>query len=280
MGKQLSVLLIAAVVGVVLFFIHTEAGAVADGNGSCSVTETQSSDCGLFGSTNAVIEFIGSSASTCVVVAGAVPCTSYSYKYTGGTTNQINVLIPKAVMTKFTSSDAAAAGCSQLITNGGGDPTTGFGKNDVTHNLCRITPNLGPGATFAVKADPSTIAPLSWQVRISSNNIGAAAVNGPGRAQAAVEETGASLQTSDGVTCTYTNQGGQVTLTNCPTGRVVPINQTKLCLPTVGAQIPTFTNGSGSFTCETLAFTTDGCDIKTTGSDPTRCFASGTCIVY
>jgi hypothetical protein len=282
MGKHHSILLIALVLAALTFMVHTEAGAYADANGSCSAQELASSDCGLFGSTGSVVEFVATSADICGVTAGNVPCTGYLYKYNGPTTNQVNVLIPKQVMTKFASAgtlEVLAAGCSQLITNGAGDPTTGFGKNDLTHYVCRIAQNLGPGTSFTIHADPSTFGPLSWQVRISSNNVGAAAVNGPAKPQAPVAEVGASLQTSDGVNCTYTNQGGNVTLTNCGSGSIIPINQTKLCLPTKPNQTPSFTNASGSFTCESVAFATDGCDIKTTGTDPCR-YIGGICIAY
>ena len=282
MGKHHSVLLSALVLAALTFIVHTEAGAVANGDGSCSAAEIQNKDCGIVNGN--FIEFLGAGATTCAVTAGAVPCTAYFYRYTGGASSQVNILIPKKVMTKFTSSDTAAAGCSQLLTLGQGDPTTGFGKNDLTDNVCRIAFSLASlplgapaNANFSVQADPSVFDPLSWQQK-TGNNIAATVINGPGLIQTAVTETGATLQTSDGVTCSYTTAGGGTTLTSCPTGSVVPINQTKLCLPTISGP-PTFTNASGSFTCETVSFATEGCDIKTTGTDPCR-FINGVCIRY
>jgi len=278
MGKYLSVLLSALVLAVLTFLVHTEAGAVADGNGSCLQSELDNKDCGNLGSN--VIEFLGTGAATCNTINfGAVPCTAYFYRYTGGATNQLNLAIPKKVMTKFTSeSDAAVVGCTNLYTNGQGDPTTGFGKNQLTVNVCRIAPTLTsfpsapPGTNIRIQADPSSFDPLSWQLKVG-NSTTAAAINGPGIPGAPVAETAKTLETASGGSCSYTIVGGEPTLVNCPTGRILPLVQTKLCLPTTGNQVPTFTNNSGSFTCESVDFETEGCITKTTGSDP--CITSG-----
>src|SRR5438132_7021771 len=71
-----------------------------------------SPQCGDFGGNT--IKFLNTQPATCNLPAGSatfVPCTAYSYLYMGSPTNQINVAIPKAVMTKFTSADKAVAGC-------------------------------------------------------------------------------------------------------------------------------------------------------------------------
>ena len=79
----------------------------------------------------------------------------------------------------------------------------------------------------------------------------------------------------------YTNVSGQITITN-GSGRVVPISNTKLCIlkpggdPTVPYTSSLFAN---NWTCETITFATEQCDIKTKGSDPCR-FIGGSCVVF
>jgi len=276
MGKHMSVLLSALVLAVLTFVVHTEAGAVADGNGSCSSAEIQNKDCGIVNGN--AIEFVGASATTCTVGAGTVPCTAYFYRYTGGASSQVNILIPKKVMTKFTSADTNAAGCSQLLTLGQGDSTTGFGKNNLTDNVCRIAFSLASlplgapaSANFSIQADPSVFDPLSWQQK-AGNNIAATVINGPGLIQTAVTETGATVQTTDGVECSYVTAGGDINLSGCSTGSIVPLSSSKLCIP---SGTPNF-NG---LRCETIAYVTEGCDIKTTGTDPCR-LVSGRWVCY
>src|SRR5437016_13730241 len=97
MLKTRVLVLSALIVTAVSLFHYTEAGAVADGNGSCSSAEDAASDCGVFGSGN-VIEFLGKISpppSICEL------CTQYNYKYTGNASNQIKVLIPNTVLTHF-----------------------------------------------------------------------------------------------------------------------------------------------------------------------------------
>jgi len=91
---------------------------------------------------------------------------------------------------------------------------------------------------------------------------------------APVAETAATLKTSEGVSVSYTNMGGQITVTS-GTGATVPISDTKLCIFNGGSN-RTF---PANWTCETIEFATDQCDIKTTGGDPCR-FIGGTCILY
>jgi len=289
MRTRNSVLLLAVATAVLTLFTYKEASAVANGDGICSAAEAAVFDCGTFNAN--VIEFVGASNATCVLAnfPSGTSCTAYFYRYTGSSTNQVNVGIPKDVQKKFTAADASPAGCSQLLTNNSGDPTTGFLKNDGTQNVCRIANNLSslpanlnppaPGtANFFIAADPSFADERPWQVRQSKTEVFADTVNGPASAQAPVAESGASLTTTEGSTCTYEILGGVPSLTNCPTGSVVPINQTKLCILNTGGPV-TFTNAQGNWTCETISFVSDQCDVKTTGSDPCR-YIGGFCLKY
>jgi hypothetical protein len=267
MRKSRDLLLSALFIAVVSLFNYTEAGAVADGNGSCSSAEDATSDCGQFGTGN-VIEFRGTAAATC----GSLPCTEYKYRYTGTSTNQIEILIPNTVLTQFTPG-TNVAGCLQLVPSGVGDSTNGFGVNIVTHRLCKLPANLSSGTQFSVFADPSTAKPLSWEVSFGKT-ASADTVNGPAVPGDKIAETAATLTTSEGVSVSYTNVGGVITPTG---GRVVPISGTKLCVVKPSApSSPVFPN---DYTCETISFATDQCDIKTTGTDPCR-FIGGSALCY
>jgi hypothetical protein len=281
-GKLIIVLLLVAIVSL---FTYTEAGAVADCDGTCSSTELAKHDCGVFGSN--VIEFCGANSATCTLdVGGTAPCTVFFYRYTGGTTNQVNVAIPK-ILTQVLN-DAADVNCSQYITDGSGDPTTGFGKGFVTLGICRVAPNAGsfpglpnpPGANFYIATDPSftdKTTPLNWQVRQSKNEVYNATVVGPVTPQPPVAETGATLTTKEGTGCSYRIDGGQVVLTDCPTGAI--IDKTKLCLPTASPADASFIKDGVNWKCETISYVTEQCDVKTTGSDPCR-YIGSTCIKY
>ncbi len=257
-------LLSALLLVLTLFFANTKVYAAA----------CDSPQCGDFNGNT--IQFLETISTTCKLSAGsATPCTEYRYRYTGSATNQINVAIPKEVMTKFTSADRAVAGCSQLITDGSGDSTTGFGINLVTHNVCRVAITGSALSTpFSIRADPSSPQPDAWEVRQSSSQVFADFLLGPGVPPAPVAETAATLKTSEGVSVSYTNVGGQITVTS-GTGETVPISDTKLCIFNGGSN-RTF---PANWTCETIEFATDQCDIKTTGGDPCR-FIGGTCILY
>jgi hypothetical protein len=253
----LSVLLI----GIVVFFASTKIYAAA-----CN--PTLGTKCGDFGTQTITLNATASAA--CNVSTGQVACTKYTYVYTGSPT-AIEVLIPKTVQTKFTAADASAAGCSALITDGTGDPTNSFGVNIVTHNLCKV--QLAAGA-FSIFADAGTATkPLSWQ-EIVNRSITADTLDGPAVPGDKIAETAATLTTSEGVSVSYTNVGGQITVTS-GTGETVPISDTKLCIFNGGSN-RTF---PANWTCETIEFATDQCDIKTTGGDPCR-FIGGTCILY
>jgi len=267
MRKSRDLLWSALWIGIVLFFASSKSYA------ACNPAD--GTKCGDFGRNT--IQLIATASATCSVSMGSVACTRYDYTYTGSPTT-IEVLIPKSLQTKFTSADAAAAGCSALFTNGEGDTTNGFGVNIVTHNLCKVQPLTS--TTFSIFADPSTASPLSWQ-EIVNKSITADTLNGPGIPGDKIAETGATVTTSEGVSVSYTNVSGQITITN-GSGRVVPISNTKLCIlkpggdPTVPYTSSLFAN---NWTCETITFATEQCDIKTKGSDPCR-FIGGSCVVF
>ncbi len=267
-----------------------EAMAVANGNGICEAGETAAFECANFGGN--IVEFMGTVASsTCYQdAAPAAPCTAYFYKYTGSATNQLNAALPTRVNKTFNS--ATEVNCSQLLTGGTGDPTTGFGKNQKTLNICRLALNVStlnaaipapPGSSFGLYADPSTFDnsnPLDWQLK-QGNSVYGASLVGPFSSQVEIQETAVTLATPAGGTVSYTNSGGNIQITS-PLGRLVQRDGTKLCIVNPGGNKnvpytdPTFKN---NWTCETITYATEQCDIKTSGSDPCR-FIGGYCIQY
>ena len=267
MGKCRDFLLSALFIAVVSLAMPTYADAATP---SCTTAADATGDCGQFGSGN-IIEFLGTASATC----GTLPCTEYKYRYTGTSTNQIEFLIPKAVQTNINTS--ALSNCFQLIVsteiNPGGNSTTGFGVNILTHNLCKLPANLATLTQFSIYADPSTAKPLSWEVSFGKT-VRADTIKGPAVPGDKIAETAATLTTSEGVSVSYTNAGGVITPTG---GRVVPISRTKLCVVKPSApSSPVFPN---DYTCETISFATDQCDIKTTGTDPCR-FIGGSALCY
>jgi hypothetical protein len=273
--RNKCLLLFGLVIAIIVLLSTKQSGAVSNGNGVCDGIEDTLFECAQFG-TN-VIELLGTTEETCNLPVGSktfVRCTAYRYLFTGTNVSQINVAIPKEVMTKFRSADRAVAGCSQLITDNSGDPTTGFGKNFVTHNICRVAiSSTNLPTPFTIRADPSDPLPESWQIRQNPAETFADSLLAPGSPRPPIAETSATLRTSEGVTVSYTNVGGQITITG---GTAVPISDTKLCIFNGG---PDRTFNTTNWTCETIASATDQCDIKTTGADPCR-FIGGTCISY
>ncbi len=289
--KHISLLLMLLIVAVISFFTCTNAGAAtANCDGSCSADEIANHTCAMFGSN--VIEFCGASAGSCALdTGGSAPCTLFFYKYTGTATNQVNVAIPIGLTQTLNS--APDVHCSQYYTDGGGDPTTGFGSGLSTLGICRtannvanlptgITPAAPSTANFWIQTDPSYIdkkTPLNWRVRQSKTEVYDGTVVGPVTSQAEVAETTMTLTTKDGVNCTWSIVGGQPVLVNCPTGTLVPGSSSKICLPATDPSKITFTNASGSYTCETISYVSEKCDIKTTGTDPVVWY-NGTWIKY
>jgi len=276
--------------------------AAADGNGLCSQAETGKYECAKFGTS--VIEFLGSFASSnCTLhTGGTAQCTSYFYRYTGAASNQINIALPTRVTKTFNT--AADINCSQFLTDGVGDPTTGFGKNQLSLGICRIARNLvgaptditaPAGANFVIVTDPSGYDksnPLDWQLKLgpncrederraSRNGVYAASLLGPFGPQLDVLETAVTLTTPTGQSVSYSNAAGNIKIIGGD-ARIVPQGGTKLCVVNEGgdSSVPyTAANFAANWTCETITYATDQCDIKTDGGDPCR-MIGGTCIKY
>jgi hypothetical protein len=276
--------------------------AAANGDGSCSSAELGSYECANFGTS--VIEFLGSFASTqCPLAAGGTAqCTAYYYRYSGASSNQVNIAIPNRVTKTFKT--AADIHCSQFLTGGAGDPTTGFGKNQLSINICRIAQNLAgapldvsppAGANFVIVTDPSAYDknnPLDWQLKLGSNcsdddrrnnrsGVFAASLLGPFGPQLDVLESAVTLTTPTGQSVSYTNSAGNIKITG-GSARIVPQGGTKLCVINEGGDpsVPyTSSSFAANWTCETITYATDQCDIKTDGGDPCR-MIGGVCIKY
>ena len=267
--------------------------AAANGNGLCSSAEVGKYECATFGTS--VIEFLGSFASThCPLHSGGnVQCTAYYYRYTGAASNQLNVALPSRITKVFNT--AADINCSQFLTGGAGDPTTGFGKNQLSLGICRIAQNLAgapldvtapAGANFVIVADPSghdANNPLDWQLKLGASRGGvyAASLLGPFSPQLDVLETAVTLVTPSGQSVSYSNSAGNIKITG-GSARIVPQGGTKLCVINPGGDesVPyTSPNFAANWTCETITYASDQCDIKTDGGDPCR-MIGGTCIKY
>jgi len=267
-------LLPALVLVLMVLFANTDA------NAQCVQDDPT---CGVFNGN--IIQFLGTEPATCNLPSGSatfVPCNKFNFSYTGSSTNQIIVAIPKAAMKQFTSADASIAGCSQLITDGSGDPTTHFAVNLLTHNVCRVAvTGTALGTPFSLRAGLNSIPlPLDWQLRTSANEVFFDLLNGPSPIGGlAVQETGTTLK-SDGTTLKYTNVNGEITIIE-GTGRVVPLSDTKLCVvnadPNVGGNLIGL--DGRHYTCETVTFATEQCDIKTSGGDPLR-YSGGSGIIF
>ena len=284
-------LLPAACLLLALSAIHLPARAAANGDGLCSTTEASQGDCALLGVN--VIEFLGVFPSlSCRLSTSTTPapCTAYYYRYTGSATNQLNVALPLRVTKTFKT--AADINCSQFLTGGAGDPTTGFGKNQLSLGICRIAQNLAtspvdisvpPGANIVLTVDPSSISnknPLDWQLKQGSS-VYPASIVGPFDTQPEILESAVTLTTPAGATVSYTNLAGNIKITG-GSARIVPQGGTKLCTLNVGGDASvayTSSSFAANWTCETVTFATDQCDIKTDGGDPCR-MIGGTCIKY
>lgn len=269
---------------------YVEAHAAANGDGLCASAEAAQGACVTLNSN--VIEFLGAFASTqCRLSSGQLKaCTAYYYRYTGGATNQVNVAIPARLTKTFKT--AADINCSQLLTGGAGDPTTGFGKNQVSLGICRVAQNLAnspvditvpPGANLVLTVDPSGVSsanPLDWQLKQGSS-VTAGGLLGPYESQPQISESAVTLTTPDGASVSYTNLAGNIKITG-GNARIVPQGGTKLCVVNEGgdASVPyTSSSFAANWTCETITYATDQCDIKTDGGDPCR-YIGGVCIKY
>jgi hypothetical protein len=293
----------AALGALALALAQGEASAAANGDGVCAAGEAAKFECATFGTS--VVEYLGAFGSNkCPLDDGTLAsCTTYYYRYTGGTTNQVNVAVPTRLLKTIDS--ATEAHCQQLFINGAGDPTTGFGKNVKSLEVCRTSSNLASapdvtpplGANFALVTDPSAVDPanpLDWQIKLpvrsddddhddsrSASRVYAASLVGPFANQPFVQESAVTLVTPTGQTVSYSNIGGTLQITG-GAGRIVPQSSTKLCVvkaggdPNVPYTDPSF---AANWDCGTVINATEQCDIKTDNHDPCR-YIGGTCILY
>ncbi len=300
MRTSKSVLLLMMVTALVTFFTYTEAGAVANGDGECSVAEEDNFDCAVFNKTGNVLEFLGTVSGLVTLDDNGTtrPATFYFYKFVRGadSTNQLNLAIKLSFTDNF-NHEKNTVNCRKFITDGEGDPKTKFGLGMVNHGICRTVQNLKSlplsvnplvGANVFIAVEPSGAdpdMPIAAQVIASNRYVESKEINGPAVAQLAVSESAVTLTTTDGVNCQISIQGGVPVITGegCPTGKIIPTSQTKLCTP----RDPDDVNGFTSFTnreidwqCETITFVSDQCDVKTAGTDPCRFYISGFCIRY
>jgi hypothetical protein len=265
-----------AVTAIVMLFTYTKAGAVADGNGTCSAGELAAFECANFGP-NARIEFLGATSATCVLSgttppSGLAPCTVYSYKYSGTAQGQLVVGIPEKLTQKVNDAIPNETKCQQYITDGTGDPTTGFGRGLTSLGVCRVAENLAPGTTFSIATDPSYIdpkTPLDWQVK-QGKSVFQASLVGPVTTVVPIASTGETLTTANGTTITYAIVGGQVQVTSGSATVLTP-NQVIMCVPAVSGIVP-----SGwiapNYTCDVVFFV---------DSDPNiQIGPNSTCIKY
>ncbi len=292
-----SLLSLTVVTFFTTLFPYSEARAFANGDGICSPAEQAQFNCANLGPGN-VIEFVGQSNATCFLAnfISGTPCSVYWYRYTGSTTNQVLAGIPDGVQTKYTSADASSAGCSQLITDGSGDPTTGFLNNDATQNVCRIANNLSGAPTnpdpvapatanFFMTADPSFPAKRPWQIRQSKTQVYAGEINGPFSVQATIASSGETITGADGTTLTYRLVGGVPQIisckrpdgSNCLFATVLDLGQTALCFESTSG---TTTIGGKSFNCEVVTFVDGNPNFKAGANSTCYKYVGGRPIAY
>jgi hypothetical protein len=272
MLRRKSLIIFALAFAIVALFTYTEAYAIADGDGICESSEEASNDCVNFDGNS--LEFRGSLNGFATLADGVTikPATFYFFLYNGGATNQLNSLIP-LFLGDGLNYESGATGCQQVILETG-DPTTGFGENDYTRYVCRMANNLAslptditpPGdANIWIATDPSITAfPMAVQLRQSKNNVWGGAINGPSLEAGTVVRTGGTLTAEDGTQATYEMQGN--TPVYVSTGRLLPLDHFKLCVPKASATDPY--SFPGDYDCENIAYMDHECNIKTTGTDP------------
>jgi hypothetical protein len=272
MLRTKPLIIFTLVLAIVALFTYTEAGAVADGDGTCSATEYANNDCAVFG-TN-VLEYRGAVDGICTRADGEeFPCTYFFYLYTGVSQNQLSAAMLKSLGTNI--NDAPSTGCSQYIDDNSGDPTTGWVENVPSLAVCRIPASVAgdpvPGPptpySFWIAADPSQVDPnnpLSWQARYDRKNVYWDVINGPSAAAGTVITTGRSLKSDAGAEASYELQGGQPV--NVTGGRLLPLEHFKLCIPKASAGSPY--SFPDDYDCENISYIDNECNIKTTGSDP------------
>jgi len=280
-----SLIVLLVVIGLVVFFTSKAARAGYVGDGICEQTEMDKLQCTKFysGSTFlGALEIVPSAAgewpilSTCQdPSSGAtIPCSLFVYRFDGPSgDNQINLLISD-LLGKAYFPGTTLNGCSQFITDGEGDPTTGFGKNVLMYNVCRFAfnPPVPPPANLAIATGSGVSGRTAVQLK-AGKSIAAGEILGPSNVVPQMATTTQTITRPDGYTLTLKkNQGGDVIQaeTTSPGGvRDIPLGQIQLCVP----------NAAGLLECQFISYATDGCDIKTLADpDPTCHIVGGKCL--
>ncbi len=273
--------MLLVVVALVWLFTCKEAGA-AFGDGICQQDELDKFQCNPFisGSTLlGALEIIPSaqgrwpipSICTDPITSQAVPCSLFTYRFSGPSgDNQINLLISDRVQL-VNISGTNSAGCSQFITDGSGDSTTGFGKNILTFNVCRVafnpnpTPDVPPLANIVIAARPAVADRTVDQLK-AGKLVAASEILGPSGPVPPISTTTQTFTAGDGSAVTVQeDQQGNIISGIAPNGRILHIEDLILCIPKPGVTNPGF---PADYTCEPLTFTSSNAVVKTTGSDP------------
>lgn len=259
------VLLFLMVTALVTSFTYSEALAVADGDGFCSAGELASADCAIFGSN--VLEFRGALTGSCPTTDGGDPnpasCTGYFYNYNGASQNQVVLAVPDK-LTQIIN-NTAETHCGNYLDPGEGDPTTGWGENQLNIRVCRIsqslatlpgdiTPPTNPPADFVIFTDPSfpdSSMPSAWQIRFSKNSVFAGLVNGPTTLTEPIFQTGVTFTSATGETCEVSNNG----IVDCPGGREVTLGQAIFCVEIEECTIPGACDFPTEYECDVLTHT-------------------------
>ena len=166
---------------------------------------------------------------------------------------------------------------------GVGDKTTGFGEFDLSNFVFRKSFSLAPSERY-IKFSFKTISALPGAIPalLKGGKKQFGLIQGPKGGEILPISTSAeTIQTSEGVTLSYTLDRGTVTSIES-TGelppRLIPVEQLKFCVPRPDLEgLPSIF--PDDWICENIEFVTNECDIKTTGIDPCRMIL-GTCIQY
>ncbi len=287
MAKRGAVLVSAMAMAIVVLFTHGSASAVL-GDGTCDQTEQSKFQCTLFANGSlGRLEIVPAKdgqwpvPGTCTdpLTSHPVPCSFFTYRFDGSPgENQLLFLVPDRVEFVFFLG-TKSTGCSQLITDGRGDPTTGFGKHVTTFTVCRIVGNELPAANVIFATRPAVSDRTAVQLK-AGRSVAAGEILAPFGPPPPISTIAEQIVTGDNTrSLTYqTDQEGNVLSCQATFGcTIIPVSQLQLCVPTVPNPDPTkFPTG---WLCEAITHATDRCDIKTGGGDPCR-FIGGKCIRY
>jgi hypothetical protein len=292
-----SLLLLAVVIIIMAFFTYTEASA------ACSSTQVQNGECVDLG-TSFTLQIVRTSdgqfpfRAMCQLGTNApVACSVFSYFLnTGVGNNQLNYLVPHGFMPQgwdqsgFINTVAVnkLSGCSQLATDGTGDPTTGFGNGIKTFDTCRIAPSANANTLFGVALSSTAniyIATLPAVAGLEAMQLKAGKetfldfILSSGGSAPQISTTSETFTTAEGATVSVnTDQSGN--LIGTPGLRQVPQNNTRFCFPD-----PTYTPAPNEFPtnanwdCIPINFASNKCQIKGPGEDPWA-YIGGTWILY